>query len=76
MESAETPFRPSSEELPAEQLVMLRKKESLELSRRRVMRELEDSQNPRYRGLMQKALADLNAQLVRLEQGHARMMTA
>jgi len=46
------------------------------LSRTRVLRELETSQNPRYRSLMEKALMDLNAELTRLEHGVVRTATA
>ena len=77
IESAATPVRPSaSERLGAEQLELLRKKESLTLSRTRVLRELEASRNPRYRSLMEKALADLDAQLSRLDRGAVRAATA
>ena len=77
IESAETLVRPSSEEqIGAEELELLRKKESLMLSRTRVLRDLEASLNPRYRSLMEKALADLNVQLSRLERGAARAATA
>ena len=62
--------------MPAEEMELLRKKESLKLSRTRVLRELEASQNPRYRNLMQKALADLNSELSRLDRGAARVATA
>jgi hypothetical protein len=77
IESAESQFRPSFDaQIPAEELDLLRKKESLNLSRTRVIRELEASENPRYRSLMQKALADLNAELSRLERGRMRTATA
>ena len=46
-----------------ESLQLLRKKESLLLSRTRVARELDNAQNPRYKALLTKALADLDAQL-------------
>ena len=69
IESAEAHVRtPFDEQRGVEELEWLRKKESLTLSRTRVARELEMSQNPRYRNLMQKALADLDAELERLEQ--------
>jgi hypothetical protein len=55
---------------------LLRKKESLNLSRTRVLRELEASRNPRYRNMMEKALADLNSELGRLERGAVRAATA
>jgi len=47
---------------PAE-LESIRKKETILLSRTRVVRELSTAQNPRYRVVLQKALADLDAQL-------------
>jgi hypothetical protein len=47
----------------SEKLRLIRKKESIQLSRVRVIRELKSAQNPRYKALMVKALADLDAQL-------------
>ncbi len=44
-------------------LELIRKKENILLSRTRVVRELENAQNPRYIAVLEKALADLNAQL-------------
>ena len=44
-------------------LDLLRKKESILMSRTRVLRDLENAQNPRYRAVLSKALADLDAQL-------------
>lgn len=46
-----------------EALVLIRKKESILLSRTRVVRELNTAQNPRYIAVLKKALADLDAQL-------------
>jgi hypothetical protein len=46
-----------------EKLELIRKKESILLSRTRVMHELESAQNPRYRAVLSKALADLDAKL-------------
>lgn len=48
----------------------------MNLSRTRVLRELETSQNPRYRNLMEKALTDLNSEIRRLEHGNVRAATA
>ncbi len=45
----------------------MREKESLLLSRTRVLRDLETSQNPRYRVLLNKALNDLDCKLSRME---------
>jgi hypothetical protein len=44
-------------------LDLLRKKESILMSRTRVVRDMENAQNPRYRAVLSKALADLDAQL-------------
>jgi hypothetical protein len=77
IESAETQIRPCfDEQIPMAQLEVLRKRETLNLSRTRVLRELETSQNPRYRNLMEKALTDLNSELRRLEPAGVRAATA
>jgi|HubBroStandDraft_5_1064220.scaffolds.fasta_scaffold1042267_1 hypothetical protein len=77
IESAETHVRPPFDvQIPAEKLELMRKRESLSLSRTRVLRELETSQNPRYKNLMEKALADLNSELRRLERPAVRTATA
>ena len=47
----------------AETLDLIRKKESILLSRTRVVRDLESAQNPRYKAVLSKALAELDAQL-------------
>ena len=46
-----------------EKLELIRKKETILLSRTRVVRELSSAQNPRYKAVLTKALADLDAQL-------------
>lgn len=46
-----------------ETLEVIRKKETILLSRTRVVRELNNAQNPRYIAVLKKALADLDAQL-------------
>jgi hypothetical protein len=77
IESAEAQIRPSFDAgISPEKLDLLRKKESLNLSRTRVLRELEASQNPRYRNMMAKALEDLNSELTRLDRGAVRAATA
>jgi hypothetical protein len=50
----------------AAELVEIRKRESLILSRTRIVRELETVQSPRYKDVLIKALADLDAQLAAL----------
>jgi len=49
--------------LSPDRLELIRKKETILLSRTRIVRELESAQNPRYRVVLEKALADLDAQL-------------
>jgi hypothetical protein len=49
--------------LSEESLELLRKKEIIQMSRTRVVRDLENAQNPRYKVVLHKALADLDAQL-------------
>ena len=44
-------------------LEVIRKKETILLSRTRVVRELGAAQNPRYQAVLKKALAELDAQL-------------
>ena len=46
-----------------ETLEVIRKKETILLSRTRVVREMSTAQNPRYRAVLTKALAELDAQL-------------
>jgi hypothetical protein len=46
-----------------EKLDAIRRKENLVLSRTRVVHDLECAQNPRYKAVLTKALADLDAQL-------------
>ncbi|MBZ5626090.1 MAG: hypothetical protein LAQ69_46500 [Acidobacteriia bacterium] len=48
---------------PPEKLELIRKRETIALSRTRVIRELQTAQNPRYKAVLSKALADLEAQL-------------
>jgi hypothetical protein len=48
---------------PPEQLELIRKRETIVLSRTRVVRELQAAKNPRYKAVLSKALADLEAQL-------------
>jgi hypothetical protein len=46
-----------------ETLELIRKKENILLSRTRVVRELDTAQNPRYKAVLAKALADLDEKL-------------
>lgn len=49
--------------MSAEEAVRWREKESLLLSRKRVLQQLEASTNPRHRTLLKEALADLDRKL-------------
>lgn len=57
------PFRQAATGPSPESLQAVRKKETILLSRTRVVRELDNAQNPRYKAVLSKALADLDAQL-------------
>ena len=52
--------------LSQETLDLLRKKEGILMSRTRVVRDLQNAQNPRYKAVLSKALAELDAQLTTL----------
>jgi len=60
-EAGRTRVRPKASN--PEILEVIRKKETILLSRTRVVRELSAAQNPRYQAVLKKALADLDAQL-------------
>jgi hypothetical protein len=51
--------------MSADEAARWREKESLRLSRQRVLQQLEASTNPRHRKLLQDALADLDDKLSR-----------
>ena len=70
MESAADRKRrlPGSGDPDQDYVEWLRKKEVLLLSRTRVMRELETSQNSRYKQMLGRALAELDSQLSALEK--------
>jgi hypothetical protein len=55
--------------LSAEQVAREREIESLDLSRTRVVRDLEASTNPRYRELLNRSLAFLDEKLSALRNG-------
>ena len=57
------PSAPLSKTPPPEELELIRKRETILLSRTRVVRELQSAQNPRYKAVLSKALAELEAQL-------------
>jgi hypothetical protein len=64
-QQAEASEKSSQRRVPmgAEEAARWREKESLRLSRQRVLQQLEATQNPRHRKLLQDMLADLEEKL-------------
>jgi len=56
----------SKEHLTAEQMECQRQKESLLLSRKRVLHDIEQAQNPRHLKILQESLAYLDDKLAKL----------
>jgi len=53
--------------LTSDRVELIRKRNSLELARSRILQNLETVQSPRYREILNAALADLEAKLLRLD---------
>ncbi|MGC2322125.1 MAG: hypothetical protein WA463_05800 [Terriglobales bacterium] len=66
IESAETSNQESSQEESPDPERM-RRQQALQLSRSRVLQQLEVSQNPRHREMLNQALADLEARLAKFD---------
>jgi hypothetical protein len=58
----------SKEHLNPEKATAQRKKETLLLARTHLLQQLQSSQNPRHREIIEKALADLEKQLASAEE--------
>ncbi|MBS1857977.1 MAG: hypothetical protein JST11_21590 [Acidobacteria bacterium] len=58
----------TARKLTPEALEVVRKREGLQLSRTRVLHELDSVQNPRYKAVLTKALADLDTQIAALSE--------
>jgi hypothetical protein len=58
----------TKKQLTAEQLESRRKRDVLLLSRSRVQKDLQASQNPRHRDQLNSALADLDSQIAELTE--------
>ena len=52
--------------LTAEQIAQKQSRNGLEMSRQRVMQQLQGACNPNHRNMLEKALADLDEQLAKL----------
>jgi hypothetical protein len=69
MEAARSDQVASSEErLTPEKAEARRRKETLLLARTHFLRQLQSSQNPRHREIIEKALADLEKQLASIDK--------
>ena len=66
IEEAGSNRRQRINEIPAEQIAKARERESLELSRKRVLHDLEQARNPRYRATLTQALEHLDRKLAEL----------
>lgn len=66
IQSAETSKQEASQEDNTDPERM-RRQQALRLSRSRVLQQLEVSQNPRHREMLNQALADLEAQLAQFD---------
>ncbi len=64
-------FKPGAPALTAAQIEIVKKRESIELTRKRVVRELDATLNPRYQQQLRKSLAHLDEQLRLLSDGPA-----
>lgn len=56
----------SKQRLTPEQAARKKAREAIELSRRRVLQQLQSVQNPRHRQMLESALSDLDKRLARL----------
>ena len=66
-EAAQESFK-SRIRLSPEQAARSRERENLRLSRQRVVQQIESSQNPRHRKILEDALAELDQRLSRFEK--------
>jgi hypothetical protein len=67
IETAEARAVAKKSQLTPEEMERARLRESLLLSRARVLKDLEQSRNPRYRKMLADALAHLDAKLAQLD---------
>ena len=62
-EEAKSETHTHKQPFTAEQIATAQKREGLELSRKRILQQLETASNPRHRGMLEAALHDIEAQL-------------
>ena len=58
--------KPAKPRMTAEQIAQKQSRNGLELSRQRVMQQLQAACNPNHRSMLEKALADLDGQIAKL----------
>jgi len=58
--------KPAKPRMTAEQIAQKQSRDALEMSRQRVLQQLQASCNPNHRNILENALADLNAQISKL----------
>jgi hypothetical protein len=56
----------SKQRLTTQQVANKQQEEAIQLSRRRVLQQLESAQNPRHRQMLESALSELDARLARM----------
>jgi hypothetical protein len=56
----------SKQRLTPQQAIQRQREEAIQLSRRRILQQLQSVQNPRHRQMLESALAELDARLARL----------
>jgi hypothetical protein len=66
IDEASSAKRSKAPQVSAEEIARQREKESIELSRTRVLHDLEQARNPRYQLMLKQALAHLEKKLVEL----------
>jgi hypothetical protein len=62
-EEATSSTQQRRQQLTPEQIAEQQKRKGLELSRQRILQQLEVASNPQHRSILESALAELNAQL-------------
>jgi hypothetical protein len=73
IEAAQTrSSRSKAVQLSAEQLLIQRERESIELSRTRVLQDLDSATNPKYRDLLQRSLRYLDEKLQALGENSSK----
>jgi hypothetical protein len=58
--------KPAKPRMTAEQIAHTQSRNTLEMSRQRVLQQLQTACNPNHRNMLEKALEDLNQQLAKL----------